>query len=99
MDGLFPRTSVNLNALLKVYSFTETCSIREVDPMTLESPSKEVINQYVTVNQSTAHPHSDPDGTVYNMGSTFGKETFYNIFKYPGKFYSNTNSFKVYDHC
>ena len=53
--------------------------------MTLESPTKEVINQYVTVNQSTAHPHSDPDGTVYNMGSTFGKETFYNIFKYPGK--------------
>ena len=57
--------------------------------MTLESPSKEVINQYVTVNQSTAHPHSDPDGTVYNMGSTFGKETFYNIFKYPGKLYPN----------
>ena len=53
--------------------------------MTLESPTKEVINQYVTVNQSTAHPHSDPDGTVYNMGSTFGKQTFYNIFKYPGK--------------
>ena len=57
--------------------------------MTLESPSKEVINQYVTVNQSTAHPHSDPDGTVYNMGSTFGKETFYNIFKYPGKLHPN----------
>ena len=53
--------------------------------MTLESPTKEVINQYVTVNHSTAHPHSDPDGTVYNMGSTFGKQTFYNIFKYPGK--------------
>ena len=69
----------------KVYSFTETCCIREVDPMTLESPTKEVINQYVTVNHSTAHPHSDPDGTVYNMGSTFGKQTFYNIFKYPGK--------------
>ena len=33
---------------------------------------------------ATAHPQTEEDGTVYNMGSTFGKTTHYNIIKYPG---------------
>lgn len=37
------------------------------------------------MNQATAHPHVDPDGTVYNMGNSFSgkKGPTYNIIKFP----------------
>lgn len=36
---------------------------------------------------ATAHPHVDPDGTVYNMGNAFmgAKGPTYNVIKFPPK--------------
>lgn len=41
--------------------------------------------KYVSVNGVTAHPHTDADGTVYNIGNCFGKNfsLAYNIVKIP----------------
>lgn len=37
------------------------------------------------MNTATAHPHVDPDGTVYNMGSSFAEKQgpHYTIIKFP----------------
>ena len=40
------------------------------------------ISKYVAVNLATAHPHIEPDGTVYNMGSSFKGGSKYNIIKF-----------------
>ena len=29
-------------------------------------------SKFIAVNGATAHPHYDPDGTVYNMGNSYG---------------------------
>lgn len=41
--------------------------------------------KYVSVNGVTAHPHTDSDGAVYNIGNCFGKNLSlaYNIIKIP----------------
>lgn len=41
--------------------------------------------KYLSVNGVTAHPHTDADGTVYNIGNCFGKNMSlaYNIVKIP----------------
>lgn len=41
--------------------------------------------KYLSVNGLTAHPHTDSDGTVYNVGNCFGKNMSlaYNIVKIP----------------
>ena len=41
--------------------------------------------KYLSVNGLTAHPHTDSDGTVYNMGNCFGKNMSlaFNIVKIP----------------
>ena len=31
-------------------------------------------SKFVAVNGATAHPHYDPDGTVYNMGNSYGSK-------------------------
>lgn len=31
-------------------------------------------SNFIAVNGATAHPHYDPDGTVYNMGNSYGKD-------------------------
>ena len=31
-------------------------------------------SKFVAVNGATAHPHCDPDGTVYNMGNSYGSK-------------------------
>lgn len=43
------------------------------------------LSKYLSVNGVTAHPHKDPDGTVYNIGNCFGKNMSlaYNIIKIP----------------
>lgn len=43
------------------------------------------LSKYLSVNGVTAHPHKDPDGTVYNIGNCFGKNMSlaYNIVKIP----------------
>ena len=40
-------------------------------------------SKYIAVNGATAHAHYDPDGTVYNMGSSFKGGPRYNIIMIP----------------
>ena len=40
-------------------------------------------SKYMAVNGATAHAHYDPDGTVYNMGSSFKGRPHYNIIEIP----------------
>ncbi|KAM3920985.1 carotenoid-cleaving dioxygenase, mitochondrial-like [Leptodactylus fuscus] len=66
------------------YVSTETNFMRKVDPETLETLEKVDWSKFIAVNGATAHPHYDPDGTVYNMGNSYGKDgTCYNIIRVP----------------
>lgn len=66
------------------YVSTETNLMRKVDPETLDTLEKVDWSKFIAVNGATAHPHYDPDGTVYNMGNSYGKEgTRYNIIRVP----------------
>ncbi|PIO32051.1 hypothetical protein AB205_0126560, partial [Aquarana catesbeiana] len=66
------------------YVSTETNFIRKVDPASLKTLDKVDWSKFIAVNGATAHPHYDPDGTVYNMGNSYGKEgTRYNIIRVP----------------
>lgn len=70
----------------EMYALTETPHLRRVDPATLECVGDRTkLEEYIAVNQATAHPHVDPDGTVYNMGNSFSgkKGPTYNIIKFP----------------
>nr|XP_021514328.1 beta,beta-carotene 9',10'-oxygenase-like isoform X2 [Meriones unguiculatus] len=51
---------------------TETNFMNKVDIETLERTEKVDWSTFIAVNGATAHPHYDPDGTVYNMGNTYG---------------------------
>ncbi|XP_039206479.1 beta,beta-carotene 9',10'-oxygenase isoform X1 [Crotalus tigris] len=63
---------------------TETSQMHKVDLDTLESKEKVNWKKYVAVNGATAHPHYDPDGTVYNMGNSYGMHgSNYNIIRVP----------------
>uniref|UniRef100_A0A8C4H9E8 Retinal pigment epithelium-specific 65 kDa protein n=1 Tax=Dicentrarchus labrax TaxID=13489 RepID=A0A8C4H9E8_DICLA len=67
------------------YAVTETNYITKVDPDSLETLKKVDLCKYLSVNGVTAHPHTDADGTVYNIGNCFGKNMSlaYNIIKIP----------------
>ncbi|XP_071808797.1 carotenoid-cleaving dioxygenase, mitochondrial-like [Asterias amurensis] len=65
------------------YAMTESHVLRKIDPRTLDTLDKVNLADSVAVHTATAHPHMDPDGTVYNMGSHFAKKTMYNIIKVP----------------
>ncbi|XP_027217426.2 beta,beta-carotene 15,15'-dioxygenase [Penaeus vannamei] len=55
----------------QMVAMTETDEVRVVDPETLDTlGDKLMISEYVAVRQATAHPHVDPDGTVYNLASS-----------------------------
>lgn len=42
------------------------------------------VTDFVAVNHWTAHPHVDDDGSVYNMGTSYGsKGMTYNVIKFP----------------
>uniref|UniRef100_A0A3Q1FR85 Retinoid isomerohydrolase RPE65 c n=1 Tax=Acanthochromis polyacanthus TaxID=80966 RepID=A0A3Q1FR85_9TELE len=67
------------------YAVTETNYITKVDPDSLETLKKVDLCKYLSVNGVTAHPHTEADGTVYNIGNCFGKNMSlaYNIVKIP----------------
>ncbi|CAL8255947.1 unnamed protein product [Merluccius merluccius] len=67
------------------YAVTETNFITKVDPDSLETLKKVDLCDYLSVNGVTAHPHTDADGSVYNIGNCFGKNMSlaYNIVKIP----------------
>ncbi|XP_018427126.1 PREDICTED: beta,beta-carotene 9',10'-oxygenase-like [Nanorana parkeri] len=66
------------------YVSTETNFMRKVDAASLKTLDKVDWSKFIAVNGATAHPHYDPDGTVYNMGNSYGKDgTRYNIIRVP----------------
>ncbi|XP_066514617.1 carotenoid-cleaving dioxygenase, mitochondrial [Hoplias malabaricus] len=66
------------------YVSTETNFMHKVDVDTLETKQKVDWSKFIAVNGATAHPHIDPDGTVYNMGNSYGsKGALYNIISVP----------------
>ena len=82
----------------KYYAITETSSMREIDPITLETGGRVNSSDFISihtqvsfwfVNQSTdsiyqtGHPHTDRDGSTYILGTEFGRETNYCFFR-PG---------------
>ncbi|KAM4652429.1 carotenoid-cleaving dioxygenase, mitochondrial-like [Discoglossus pictus] len=68
------------------YVSTETNMMHKVDPEMLETKEKVDWSKYIAVNGATAHPHYDPDGTVYNMGNSYGKQgALYNIIRVPAR--------------
>ncbi|XP_071519059.1 LOW QUALITY PROTEIN: carotenoid-cleaving dioxygenase, mitochondrial-like [Panulirus ornatus] len=72
----------------ELFAMTETNHIRRVDASDLKIIGEKTnLSEYVAVNMATAHPHVDPDGTVYNMGNSFTgrKGPTYNIIKFPPK--------------
>ncbi|KFO20744.1 Beta,beta-carotene 9',10'-oxygenase [Fukomys damarensis] len=56
------------------YMSTETNFMNKVDIETLEKTEKVDWKKFIAVNGATAHPHYDPDGTVYNMGNSYGPQ-------------------------
>ncbi|MCJ8748617.1 hypothetical protein PDJAM_G00166920 [Pangasius djambal] len=68
------------------YVSTETNLMYKIDTDTLETKEKVDWSKFIAVNGATAHPHIDPDGTVYNMGNSYNsKGAFYNIIRVPSK--------------
>ena len=67
----------------ELYAATESNTIRRVDPDTLDTFKNGTrYSNYLAVSTGTAHPHSAPDGSVYNMGNSRDKShSFYNIIK------------------
>ncbi|XP_029373434.1 beta,beta-carotene 9',10'-oxygenase [Echeneis naucrates] len=66
------------------YVSTETNIMHKVDPETLETTKKVDWSKFIAVNGATAHPHTEPDGTSYNMGNSYsGKGAYYNIIRVP----------------
>ncbi|XP_076318574.1 carotenoid-cleaving dioxygenase, mitochondrial-like isoform X2 [Tachypleus tridentatus] len=66
------------------YACSETNFIHRVDPETLETTGRIDLSKYLAVNSATAHPHTDMDGTQYNMGNGFKLSgPTYNVLKIP----------------
>ncbi|XP_063072594.1 carotenoid-cleaving dioxygenase, mitochondrial-like [Engraulis encrasicolus] len=66
------------------YTSTETNFMHKINPETLEATEKVDWSKFIAVNGATAHPHTDPDGTTYNMGNSYtAKGAFYNIICVP----------------
>lgn len=53
---------------------TETNYMYRVDPESLETQNKVDWTKFIAVNMATAHPHTEPDGTTYNMGNSYGRK-------------------------
>jgi len=67
----------------KYYAITETTSMREIDPVTLQTGERVNTTDFVALHTQTGHPHTDRDGTTYILGTQFGRETNYLFYKIP----------------
>ncbi|XP_048196935.1 carotenoid-cleaving dioxygenase, mitochondrial [Perognathus longimembris pacificus] len=66
------------------YISTETNFMNKVDIETLDNTEKVDWSKFIAVNGATAHPHSDPDGTTYNLGNSYGpRGSCYNVIRVP----------------
>ncbi|KAI1285617.1 Beta,beta-carotene 15,15'-dioxygenase [Halotydeus destructor] len=66
----------------ELYAVSDTPFIRRIDPQSLKTYEKVDLRNYVAVNTSTSHPHTDSQGNTYNMGSNVGT---YNVVMFPKK--------------
>ncbi|CAB1458505.1 unnamed protein product [Pleuronectes platessa] len=84
-----PKASDNANVSFVTYKgdyyvSTETNIMHRVDPETLHTTKKVDWSKFIAVNGATAHPHTEPDGTTYNMGNSYSsKGGLYNIIRVP----------------
>ncbi|XP_011481062.1 beta,beta-carotene 9',10'-oxygenase [Oryzias latipes] len=84
-----PKLSDNANVSFVTYKgdyyvSTETNIMHKLDPETLQSTEKVDWSKFIAVNGATAHPHTEPDGTTYNMGNSYTpKGAYYNIIRVP----------------
>jgi len=65
----------------KYYAITETSSMREIDPITLETGDRVNSSDFISIHTQTGHPHTDRDGSTYILGTEFGRETNYCFFR------------------
>uniref|UniRef100_T1KM42 Uncharacterized protein n=2 Tax=Tetranychus urticae TaxID=32264 RepID=T1KM42_TETUR len=65
----------------ELYASTESTFLHKIDPKTINSTGSTNMAQYVAVNTQTAHPHTDPNGVIYNLGSNFSGKGSYNVIK------------------
>lgn len=65
----------------KYYAITETSSMREIDPITLETGGRVNSSDFISIHTQTGHPHTDRDGSTYILGTEFGRETNYCFFR------------------
>ncbi|XP_074832820.1 carotenoid-cleaving dioxygenase, mitochondrial [Carettochelys insculpta] len=86
-EMLRPTDNANVNYVVykgDYYVSTETTYMHKVDPETLETKEKVDWSRFIAVNGATAHPQYESDGTVYNMGNSYGKHgSTYNIIRIP----------------
>uniref|UniRef100_H3C2K9 Beta-carotene oxygenase 2b n=1 Tax=Tetraodon nigroviridis TaxID=99883 RepID=H3C2K9_TETNG len=84
-----PKPTDNANVSVVTYKgnyyvSTETKIIHKLDPEKLETTQKVDWSKFIAVNGATAHPHTEPDGTTYNMGNSYtSKGAYYNIIRVP----------------
>ncbi|ESO91122.1 hypothetical protein LOTGIDRAFT_209535 [Lottia gigantea] len=67
----------------ELWAFTETPKMNRVDPKTLSKSGQNDLTDYLAVHLSTAHPHLEPDGTLYNLATCFNYTKAFNIVKIP----------------
>ncbi|XP_005093306.1 beta,beta-carotene 15,15'-dioxygenase [Aplysia californica] len=68
----------------RLFTFTESTSIHEVDGETMHSIGKVDLKNVLAVHMGTAHPHIDRDGTMYYYATNVqDAQKTYNIVKVP----------------
>ncbi|XP_076472517.1 retinal Mueller cells isomerohydrolase-like [Babylonia areolata] len=67
----------------RLYAMTETPWLVHVHPETLLTEGRETLTDRIAVHMSTAHPHFDREGNMYNLGTAFNPPRNYNIVKIP----------------
>ncbi|XP_067679404.1 beta,beta-carotene 15,15'-dioxygenase-like [Haliotis asinina] len=75
-------------------AMTEISSINIIDPDTITKKGEIPLGQYVAVHLATAHPHTDFDGTMYNLATTFNRKQAYSIVKIPPQEKEGDNPFE-----
>uniref|UniRef100_A0AC35TG86 Beta,beta-carotene 15,15'-monooxygenase n=1 Tax=Rhabditophanes sp. KR3021 TaxID=114890 RepID=A0AC35TG86_9BILA len=61
----------------KVYATTETPMLREIDVHSIETKELVDLTKVIALHSNTAHHHYDKAGNIYNIGSSFGKDSFF----------------------
>lgn len=73
LPAVTDKTSVNyVQYKGDYYISSETNFMNKVDIATLEKSEKVDWSKFIAVNGATTHLHYDSDGTVYNMGNSYG---------------------------